>query len=94
MPALSILHMHMTMREQERIQAERDAAAYARLTDAEKAETVHYWHIERRAKRKKNGKVNWIFVRELFAAKTDAAEIFVKHYRGRGYRLHHIYSYQ
>ena len=93
MPALSILHMHMTMREQERIQAERDAAAYARLTEAEKAEKLHYWHVERRSKRKVNGQYRWIFVRELFATKPEAAKIFIQHY-GPGYRLRHMYSYQ
>ena len=94
MTATSIRHMRFTVREQEQAQAERDAQAYAALPAELKAEHLHYWHLERKAKRKKHGKTNWIFVREFFVTKRQAAAIFVKHYRGKGYRLHHVYVYK
>ena len=91
MPALSILHMHFTMTEMERIRDIQLAEAYAsRPADAE---TTHYWHIERKAKRKKNGKTNWIFVKHFYGTKSEAAEMFRKHYQGQGYRLRHILTY-
>jgi hypothetical protein len=85
--------MRFTLREMEQRQWEKDAADYAVLPAELKTEPLHYWHVERRARRKKNSKTNWIFVRELFVTKNDAAMIFLKHY-GKGYRLRHIYVYR
>jgi hypothetical protein len=91
MTALSIRHMHFTMREHEVLQAERDAAEYACLP-AELREESHYWFVERKSKSRKG---QWIFVRDFFGSKRKAAELFVKHYRNQPirHRLVHKLKY-
>lgn len=91
MTALSIRHMRFTLRMREQDQARRDAEAYAALPDEVKAEPLHYWHVERKAKRGKN---KWIFVREFFGSKRDAAGFWARNYQGRSdVRLHHVLEY-
>lgn len=53
-------------------------------------EETHYWHVERRAKRGKR----WIFVRDLIGTKKEAAELWNKFFRGKGFRLRHMMKYQ
>lgn len=95
MTALSIRHMNFTLQTMEHIEAQKQAEWYASLSAAEKANKSHYWWIERKARRKKNGKVNWIFVRDLQATKKEAAEIFCKHFRNSDvkHRLRHLLAY-
>lgn len=57
--------------------------------DTGAAEPSHYWHIERKAKRGNR----WIFVRDYQGTKREAAQLFNKFFRGRGYRLRHLLSY-
>lgn len=92
MGALSIRNMNFVLQAMEHIESQKQAAWYASLPAEEKADRAHYWHIERKATRKKN---KWIFVRELFATKTEAAEIFRKHFQNRDvkYRLRHLVAY-
>ncbi len=90
MTALSIREMRFALREREVTQAQQDAVWYASLSDAEKANRSHYWHVERKAKRGQK----WIHVTELFATKQRAAEYWNKNFRGRaGFRLRHLHSY-
>ncbi len=94
MSALSIRHMKFALREIEAAQEKKEAAEYARRpADAPRS---HYWWIERKAKRNKNGKTNWIFVRDYFGTKSEAAEFFRKYFQNRSdgtFRLKHQHSY-
>lgn len=91
MSSLSIRHMNYTLQVMEHERDIRDAALFASLSDEEKAERTHYWHVERKAKRGKN---KWIFQREFFGTKADAANFWNRNYRGRkDIRLHHILEY-
>ena len=54
-------------------------------------EKSHYWHVERKARRGSR----WIFVRDLMATKSEAADVWNKRYRGRkDYRLRHKLTYR
>jgi hypothetical protein len=90
MSALSIRNMNHTLAQMEYIRARKAAGWYASLPAEEKADRSHYWFVERKSKRNKK---EWIFVRDLFATKREAADLFVKHFSGGGYRLRHIMSY-
>jgi hypothetical protein len=93
MTALKIRHMNHTLQTREHAQARQDAAWYANLSDAEKSVSVHYWWIERRAKRGKH----WIFVSEHSGTKKSAANYWTNHYQARNkpvqFRLRHILKY-
>lgn len=91
MSALSIRRMNFTLQTLEHIESLKQAAWYASLPAEEKVVRSHYWNIERKAKRGNK----WIFVRDLQATKTEAAEIFCKHFKNRDvkYRLRHLLSY-
>lgn len=91
MSALSIRHMNFSLQALAHIEAQKQTAWYASLPAEERADRSHYWNIERKAKRGNK----WIFVRDLQATKTEAAEIFCKHFKNRDvkYRLRHLLSY-
>ena len=95
MTDLRIRHMNFTLQTMEHIEAQKQAAWYASLPAEQKADRAHYWWIERKARRKKNGKANWIFVRDLVATKSAAADVFCKNFRNRDtkYRLRHLLAY-
>jgi len=84
--------MNVIMGELEMVQISEEMKAYKENPPVERS---HYWHVERLAKRKKNGRKNWIFVRELWATKSEAAETFCKHFRDGDttYRLRHMTAY-
>ncbi len=86
MTALSIRHMRFTLARR---------AQEGTMETNPSDERSHYWWIEYKARRKKNGEANWIFVRDLQATKKEAAEIFCKHFRNRDvkYRLRHLMEY-
>ncbi len=87
---LSILKMNYTMAVTEMIENEKSMACSLAKPQLEK---THYWHIEKLLTTRKGPK--WVFVRELFETKSEAAQTFAKYYRGREikFRLHHITSY-
>ena len=90
MSSLAIRHMNFTLQTMAHLKNAEDAAWYASLPESEKANRTHYWHVERKAKRGKK----WIFVCQLFATKSEAAEIWAKRFQGRaGYRLRHLLKY-
>jgi hypothetical protein len=95
--SLSIRHMRFALQEREQQQARRDAAWYASLPAEEKSASVHYWWIERRAKRVKRGGRQWIFVSEHFGTKESAANYWREHYQHKNkpvqFRLRHIHKY-
>lgn len=85
MAAPSIRHMNITLVAREQI-----ADAYYQTLKPVKRE-IHYWHVERKAKRGKK----WIFVARFFVTKAEMAELFCKYYRNdqRSYRLVHMMRY-
>lgn len=86
MTALSIRRMHDTMTFKEQIVD----AYYSSLKPSKL--TVHYWHVERKAKKPKNGK-KWLFVARFYLTKPQMAETWNKFYRGGNYRLVHMMKY-
>ena len=95
MTALSIRNMNYTLREREVESARRDHAEYESLPAEMKAETLHYWWIERKVvKTLKHGvRVEWKHERDLFATKKDAAAYCIKHGIRGDRRLHHRYEF-
>lgn len=93
MSSLAYRRMNFTLQVREQEEARRSAAWYASLPEEEKAEKSHYWHIERKSKKGKNKK--WIFVSDLYATKSSAAETFKKIRRDGSvkFRLRHILTY-
>ena len=95
MSALSIRHMNFTLRERELESARRDAADYEAMPAEMKAETLHYWWIERKViKTTKRGvKVEWKWERDLWATKKDAAAFCIRYGVKGDRRLHHRYEF-
>ena len=91
MSSLAIRHMNFTLHEMEQIEAQKSAAWYASLTDAERSDRSHYWFIERKARRGKG----WIYVHDYVGTKSEAAVFFCKHLRDRDdkFRLRHMLIY-
>lgn len=83
MAAPSIRHMNITMVFNEQIAD----AYYQTLKPAKRV--IHYWHVERKAKRGKK----WIFVSRFYCTKADMAEVFKKYYRDGNHRLVHMMKY-
>lgn len=85
MAAPSIRHMNITLVAREQI-----ADAYYQTLKPTKRE-IHYWHVERKAKRGKK----WIFVGRFFCTKAEMAEKWVADYRYRDdkHRLVHMMRY-
>lgn len=83
MTALSIRNMNWTM-----VMNEQTADAYYQSLRPVKKE-IHYWHVERKAKRGKK----WIFVSRFYCTKADMAEVFKKYYRDGSHRLVHLMKY-
>ena len=83
MAYLSIRSMNIALVAREQI-----ADAYYQSMKPVKRE-VHYWHVERKAKRGKK----WIFVSRFYVTKAEMAELWNKYYRGGGYRLVHMLKY-
>lgn len=92
--SLAYRHMNFTLRQLETESARRDAEQYARMSDEEKAEPVHYWWVERKVvKQLKRGiKIEWVWMRDLVATKKDAARYWMRH-GAKGERLHHRMEY-
>ena len=86
MTALSIRNMNFTLARR---------AQEGTMETKPSDDHSHYWFIERKALRKKNGKANWIFVRDFMATKREAADLFVRLYSNRieKFRLHHVMKY-
>jgi hypothetical protein len=80
--APSILSMHRTVDDLERMQDERDAALPART------ERSHYWHVERKTKR------GWKFHAPFYGTKREVARFWSKHFIGnKEFRLRHVLAY-
>ena len=86
MAATSIRYMNITMVAREQI-----ADAYYKTLKPVNRAAIHYWHVERKAKRGKK----WIFVSRFYCTKAEMAELFCKYYRNdqRSYRLVHMLKY-
>lgn len=83
MAALSIRSMNITMVFNEQIAD----AYYQTLKPA--PEPIHYWHVERKAKRGKK----WLFVSRFYCTKAQMVETWCKFYRNGSYRLVHMLKY-
>lgn len=85
MTALSIRRMNETMVWKEQMVD----VFYQTMKPTERV--IHYWHVERKAKRGKK----WIFVSRFYVTKAEMAELFCKYYRNdeRSYRLVHMMRY-
>ena len=62
------------------------------LANNQPTERTHYWKIERKAMRGKG----WTTVKglDLYMTKSEAAEFWCKHYRGKAeFRLRHLLAY-
>jgi hypothetical protein len=79
--ALSIRYMNITLarREQEGIMT----------TPTQES---CYYYVERKAKRNKNGREHWIFVKAFWSTPTRAEEFFNKNYQDGQHRLRVIIS--
>ena len=94
MSALSIRRMNFTLQTMAHIQAAQDSEWYANLPEEVKADRTHYWHLQRQAKRKRNGKIAWIYMQDLYMTKSEVARFWNQHYRGqKEFRLKHLMSY-
>ena len=88
-----IVNMHFTMSAMEHIRDQQLAADYAARPEEQKSQPVHYFVVERKAKR---GKDKWIFVQNFTGTEERANELFAKHYQNstrHTYRLRLVQSY-
>jgi hypothetical protein len=95
MTALSIRHMNFTLRLIEQENERRDAEQYAQMTAEEKAEPLHYWHLERKVVKatKRGSKVEWKFARHLYMTKSDVARFWERYRGSKEFRLRHWMVY-
>ena len=84
---LNIIAMNHSIGLREEIEAEQ----WKNSKPATSTGEIHYWHVERKAKRGKK----WIFVGRFFCTKEHIAEVWTQHYRYNDvkHRLVHMMKY-